>query len=125
MYSIEYTNQQKNSGKNEQLVSKCTNVLVYCCTQAYTLDMSETSPFAARLREARAAAKMTQHELAERSGIHRQAIAKLELGDRQPTWETVQALARALGVDCKVFETQSAEAEMRRAKKTRKRKGET
>jgi DNA-binding XRE family transcriptional regulator len=45
------------------------------------------------------------------TGIHRQTIAQLETGVRQPTWETVQALARALGVDCKAFETQPAEAE--------------
>jgi transcriptional regulator with XRE-family HTH domain len=66
---------------------------------------------------------MTQYELAERSGIHRQAIAKLELGERQPTWETVQALARAVGVKCTAFETQPAEAPAPPARKTRKRKG--
>jgi transcriptional regulator with XRE-family HTH domain len=86
--------------------------------------MKEPITFAARLREVRAAAKMTQHELAERSGVHRQTIARLELGTREPTWETVQALARALGVSCQAFETQPAEAETPPAKKTpRKRKG--
>jgi transcriptional regulator with XRE-family HTH domain len=83
--------------------------------------MSETSPFAERLREVRAAAKMTQHELAERSGVHRQTIAQLETGVRQPTWETVQALARALGVDCKAFETQSTESEPPVKKKGKKK----
>ncbi len=65
--------------------------------------MEDLPSFAARLREARADAKMTQHELAERSGVHRQTIARLELGTREPTWQTVQLLAGALGVDCRVF----------------------
>jgi transcriptional regulator with XRE-family HTH domain len=81
---------------------------------------NDTSAFAARLREVRAAAKMTQHEIAERSGVHRQTIAQLETGKRQPTWETAQTLARALGMDCKAFETQPAEEPAK--KTTRKRK---
>jgi transcriptional regulator with XRE-family HTH domain len=103
--------------------------------------MSETYSFAARLRELRGAAKMTQHELAERSGLHRQVIAKLELGDNQPTWITVQKLAAALGVDCAVFldpslqepasvptrqqgRPKKGEAEEKPAKRTRKKKAE-
>lgn len=53
---------------------------------------------------------MTQHELAERAGLHRQAIAKLETGVTKPTWESVQALARALGVNCSAFETEEPPA---------------
>jgi transcriptional regulator with XRE-family HTH domain len=74
------------------------------------------SSFAARLRQARAEAKMTQEELAARSGVHRLTIARLETGARQPTWETVQVLARALGVDCTAFQT-DAEAATPPAKK--------
>jgi transcriptional regulator with XRE-family HTH domain len=85
--------------------------------------MNRSITFADRLKELRAAAKMTQHELAARSGVHRQTIATLETGERVPSWDTVQALARALGVDCKAFETLPAEAETPPAKKpTRKRK---
>lgn len=83
----------------------------------------EESLFAARLREVRAEAKMTQHELSERSGVHRQTIAQLETGVRQPTWETVQLLARALGVDCKAFETETSSKGKSPAKRTRKKKG--
>jgi transcriptional regulator with XRE-family HTH domain len=86
--------------------------------------MSEPITFAARLRQLRADAKMTQQELAERAGSHRQTIAHLENGTRQPTWETVQALARALGVDCKAFEALPAEAETPPAKKTTKKRKE-
>jgi transcriptional regulator with XRE-family HTH domain len=82
--------------------------------------MENLPPFAKRLRELRDAAKMTQTELAERAGSHRQTIAQLETGVRKPTWETVQALARALGVSCQAFETEQPEPP---AKKGRKRKG--
>jgi transcriptional regulator with XRE-family HTH domain len=86
--------------------------------------MSKSITFADRLKELRDAAKMTQHELAARSGVHRQTIATLEAGERVPNWDTVQALAGALGVSVTAFETQPAEALVPPAKKTRKRKGE-
>jgi transcriptional regulator with XRE-family HTH domain len=66
--------------------------------------MSDTNDFAGRLRELRKAAGLTQGELAERAGMHRHGITKLELGERQhPSWDTVQALARALGVSTEAF----------------------
>src|SRR5262245_35797893 len=65
--------------------------------------MSEPT-FAERLRELREAANLTQDQLAERAGMNRFGIAKLEQGKRDPTWSTVQALAKALGVSCAAFE---------------------
>jgi transcriptional regulator with XRE-family HTH domain len=59
--------------------------------------------FADRLRELRGKAGLSQAELANRAGLHRFGISKLELGLREPTWATVQALALALGVDCTAF----------------------
>jgi transcriptional regulator with XRE-family HTH domain len=86
--------------------------------------MSEQSPFAARLRDLRTGAKMTQHELAEKAGMHRQTIAQLETGVRKPTWESVQALAKALGVDCTAFQTDDQpEAAAPPPPAKRKRKG--
>jgi hypothetical protein len=35
--------------------------------------------------------------------MNRFGIAKLEQGVREPSWATVQALARALGLDCLAF----------------------
>jgi len=67
--------------------------------------MDTTNHFAARLRELRTAKGLTQHELAERSGLHRQAIAKLELAEREPSWASVLALAKGLGVSIAAFET--------------------
>ena len=64
--------------------------------------MSELS-FAARLRRLREAAGVSQADLADRSGMHRFGVAKLEQGLREPAWATVQALAKALGVNCLAF----------------------
>jgi transcriptional regulator with XRE-family HTH domain len=63
--------------------------------------------FADKLKELRLGAGLTQTQLAEKAGMHRQGIAKLEMGEREPTWQTVQALARALGVSCQAFETET------------------
>jgi DNA-binding XRE family transcriptional regulator len=64
--------------------------------------------FAARLRELREGAGLTQAALAERAGVHSLTVAKLEQALREPTWATVEALARALGVSCTAFEGTSA-----------------
>jgi transcriptional regulator with XRE-family HTH domain len=54
--------------------------------------------FADKLRSLREAANLTQYELAKRAGLSKQALSRLELGEREPRWGTVQALAQALGV---------------------------
>lgn len=59
--------------------------------------------FADRLKEQRGKAGLTQAALAEEAGITRQAVAHLEQGLREPSWATVQAIARALGVSCQEF----------------------
>jgi transcriptional regulator with XRE-family HTH domain len=65
--------------------------------------MSEAEWFAGRLRELRAAAGLTQRELAERAGVSQRGLAQWEIGRRQPAWGSVLALAQALGVDCTAF----------------------
>jgi transcriptional regulator with XRE-family HTH domain len=90
------------------------------------VDDADLPAFARRLKALRAAAKMTQKELAERTGMHLGGIFKLEQGVNRPSWDTVQLLARALGVSCEAFidpELQKPEAETPPAKK--KRKGKT
>lgn len=59
--------------------------------------------FGGRLRELREQAGLTQLQLAERAGLHRQSIAKLELGERRPAWPTLLALAKGLGVSVESF----------------------
>jgi transcriptional regulator with XRE-family HTH domain len=76
-------------------------------------------PFGARLKELRDKADLTQTELATKAGLARSAIAKLEGGLHVPSWDTVQALARALGVDCRAFEASPA------AEPAPKKKGRT
>jgi transcriptional regulator with XRE-family HTH domain len=59
--------------------------------------------FGERLKQLREEEGLTQVELAAAAGLHRFAVAKLEVGSRQPTWATVQALARALDVEVTAF----------------------
>jgi len=59
--------------------------------------------FAARLRELRRAAGLTQGELAKRAGLSRNGVSQLEQAVRDPSFATVAALAEALGTDCKAF----------------------
>ena len=51
-----------------------------------------------RIREARRALGMTQLDLATATGIRRPNVARLERGGNTPTIETLQRVARALGV---------------------------
>jgi transcriptional regulator with XRE-family HTH domain len=60
--------------------------------------MSPNNAFAARLRVVREQAGLTQQALADAAGLSQVHVARLETGTRQPGWETVQALADALGV---------------------------
>jgi transcriptional regulator with XRE-family HTH domain len=54
--------------------------------------------------------------------MHKLGAAKLEQGLREPTWATVQALAKALGVTVLEFVVEDGEAEVRPAQKGRHRK---
>jgi transcriptional regulator with XRE-family HTH domain len=65
--------------------------------------MADAGWFAGRLRELRAAAGLTQRELAERAGVSQRGLAQWEIGRREPGWRSVLALAEALGVDCTAF----------------------
>jgi transcriptional regulator with XRE-family HTH domain len=70
-----------------------------------------TSGFAARLKQLRAEAGLSQAELARKAGMHPRGVAKLEQGERpSPSWDTVRALARALGVSCEAFDDGSTPA---------------
>jgi DNA-binding XRE family transcriptional regulator len=63
----------------------------------------EKSGFGPRLRELREAAGLTQQELAEKAGCHKQTITKLEAEAQEPAWPLVLALAKVLGVTCDAF----------------------
>jgi transcriptional regulator with XRE-family HTH domain len=63
----------------------------------------EGSSFGDRLKELRERAGLSQAQLADRAGMNVFGVAKLEQGQREPSWATVLALATALGVDCTAF----------------------
>lgn len=50
------------------------------------------------LRRARLWRKLTQVQLAEKVGVHKITISRLERGDRQPSMALLQRLAKALKV---------------------------
>lgn len=67
--------------------------------------------FAARLKELRETAGLTQGQLAEKAGLSKAGIADLEQGRNRPSWDTVQALCNALGVSCEEFQREPAKRE--------------
>jgi transcriptional regulator with XRE-family HTH domain len=84
---------------------------------------ADSVDFAKRLRAIRKKAKISQYELAKRAGLTKQALSLLELGRRAPSWATVQAIAKALGVSCEAFADFAAESPAPRSRRpTRPRK---
>lgn len=65
--------------------------------------MPTDATFPSRLRSLRERAGLTQQQLAERVGMARPNLARLERGERAPSWETVLRLAEALGVSTEEF----------------------
>ena len=56
----------------------------------------ERSAIAQSIREAREAAGLSKIQLAEKAGLSRSGIGRIESGKRSPTGETLAALAGAL-----------------------------
>lgn len=59
--------------------------------------------FAERLKALREQKGISQYALAKLTGLTKQALSRLELSEREPTWNTVQLLALALDMDCTAF----------------------
>src|SRR6185437_14867874 len=60
------------------------------------MEATAPQPFSELLRRYRAAAGLTQEELAERAGLSSRGVSLLEQGNRQPYRDTVRRLADAL-----------------------------
>ena len=55
------------------------------------------------LLEARRAAKITQKELSERTGISQADISRIETGEANPSMQTMKRLAEGLGMQLRVI----------------------
>jgi transcriptional regulator with XRE-family HTH domain len=71
--------------------------------------------FAERLRQLRQEAGLTLQALADKAGMHRESVAQLERNRRQPAWESVLALADALGVSTEAFRVERKAAQKKTA----------
>jgi predicted transcriptional regulator len=80
--------------------------------------------FHEQLRRLRETVGFTQEGLARTANLSLSTITKLERGGMDPSWSTVQRLARALGTTCEAFadcKDVAAEAEPKKARRKRKR----
>ena len=59
--------------------------------------------FGDKLREVRESRNFTITELHQASGIPRETITRLEANERNPRWDVVQKLAKALAVRLDAF----------------------
>jgi transcriptional regulator with XRE-family HTH domain len=60
--------------------------------------MAPIERMAAKLKAIRERRKLTQEQLAEKAGISRPYLARLETAKQDPTLSTIEKLAKALGV---------------------------
>jgi transcriptional regulator with XRE-family HTH domain len=67
--------------------------------------MPKKEKFGEKVKRLRTAKGFSQKELAEKVGVTREHLTRLETNDQvQPLWQTVQNLAEALGVECTAFQ---------------------
>ena len=72
--------------------------------------------FGNRIRELRAVAGMTQEDLAERCGLFRTYMSRIETGKANPTLTMIHALAGSLGVAIPALFGETAAEPARRAR---------
>lgn len=65
--------------------------------------MSKTGTFAATLQRLLEERGLTAYALSMRSGVKKQTLSKLLNQTQGPSWDTVQRLAAALGIECTAF----------------------
>jgi transcriptional regulator with XRE-family HTH domain len=62
-----------------------------------------------RIRELREVARLSREQLADGAGVSIRAVIQWEVGEREPGWFNMLALAEALGVEVTAFLTEPAE----------------
>jgi DNA-binding XRE family transcriptional regulator len=86
----------------ERLAEAFAGLSYWLCTHWPTSPrMPRVTPeeqFAANLRRHRAAAKLSQEQLAEKTGLHPTEISRLERAVREPRLGTIARLAHGLGI---------------------------
>ena len=55
------------------------------------------------VKDARISKGLTQTELAEKTGVHSNTIAKIEQGIQQPSYPTIKKLSKVLDIDINNF----------------------
>lgn len=60
--------------------------------------MGTQEKFGQNLKKARTNANLTQEELAERAGLHKNYYARVERGEENPSYETIEKIVKALKV---------------------------
>lgn len=83
--------------------------------------MDAEEAFGSVLRRLRQERKLSQEELAFESGLNRQFVSLLELGERSPSLQSLYKLAAGLGLTGSELLIH-LESHMRSATKTRKRR---
>jgi transcriptional regulator with XRE-family HTH domain len=54
--------------------------------------------FGENLREARKKANLTQKQVAEKSGLHVNYVARIERGEENPSYEAIEKIIKALKI---------------------------
>lgn len=96
-------------------------------SQSWLVSTTPKLAFGQRIRALRTAAGMTQEDLAERCGLFRTYMSRIETGSANPTLTMIHALAQSLDTQvCDLFavdEVLVAEKPVRSPKKTKLSRG--
>lgn len=79
-------------------VHKCAHIATFCGMRK-TQDEAVVRAVAAEIRARRTQLNISQEEFAHRADVHRSFVARLELGQTQPSLAVLFRLADALSID--------------------------
>ena len=83
----------------EILDQQCSNVSVMAMPDGPGDDLKKWTEFVGeKIKELRKAAKLTQSQLEEKTGLPQSHISRLENGEHSPSFATLEKIANALGI---------------------------